>query len=127
MASRTSTPWFLGMLAGLTVACTASGKIDVTVVSPTDVRFVVPEDAREGFCLNSLEIGRVGEGGRTTPVWRIAARSGTDGLQCRYEARFPEVPPEFEVSTKAERLTPGEYMVFVDGGLPQVSASFRVQ
>ena len=43
-----------------------------------------------------------------------------------YEARFPDVPTGFDVAIKAERLSPGEYMVFVDAGLPQILQSFRV-
>lgn len=115
------------MLASITASCTAGGKIDVTVTSPSYVRFVVPEEGRNSFCLIALEIGRVGEGGRTTPVWRITARPGTDGTRCRYEARFPEVPPDFELSIATKRLTPGDYMVFADGGLPQVSQSFSIR
>ncbi|MET3709729.1 hypothetical protein ABIC65_000409 [Sphingomonas trueperi] len=127
MASKASFSRIIASTAVLLAGCTAGGKIDVTVVSPSDVRFVVPESGRKGFCLNALEIGRVGNGRRTTPVWKIAARPATDGLQCRYEVRFPQVPPEFEVTSKAARLAPGEYMVFVDGGLPQISTSFRVR
>jgi len=127
MASKVRFSRIIAPAAVLLSGCTAGGKIDVTVVSPSNVRFVVPETGRKGFCLNALEIGRVGNGGRTTPVWKIAARPATDGLPCRYEVRFPEAPPEFEVSSTAKRLAPGEYMVFVDGGLPQISANFRIR
>lgn len=117
---------FFPILAALATSCTPGGKIDVTVVSPTDVRFVVPEDARENFCLNSLEIRPVRQGQETERAWRIQMRPDSDERFCRFEARFPEVPPGFDASVKADRLASGEYVIWVDGGLPQVTQTFRV-
>lgn len=114
------------LLSCALASCTAGGRVDVEVVARDDVRFVVPEDARDRFCLNSLALSRR-DGAESEPVWRIALRPDTAGAPCRFEVRFPQVPPGFAVDRPASALAPGSYLVEIDGGVPQVSTTFEVR
>ena len=129
MANSFGRIWIHGYVAMLTLSgCEQGTHALVEVRSNRDVLFSIPEEDAPHYCINSVEIRRYSGGPESTNYevnWRIRLKSGQSG-PCDLSINYPKVPSTFVTEVASERLSAGNYVVVIDGGIGTATGEFTI-
>jgi hypothetical protein len=123
MAAKTSSLLITAALA--LAACKKEIPVMAEVRSPSDITFIIPDEYRRDFCLNSAELRSVSGGESEAPIWR-ARLTPVNGAPCDYQIRFSNAARNFKVVRSVSALSAGEYEVVIDGGVSTARSRFEV-